>query len=431
MKTKILSIIALLAVTLGLSACHDDVKPIITPENKTGQVRMSSLGIDINNAEKVIESQSAKKSRTNIDLSDYKVTILQGGTQVKQWRYADMPEIFTLPAGDYTVRVVSHEVKKAAWDEPLFIGQKDFTVINDDITDIGIVKCTLSNIKVTIVFDDSLRKKMGEDSKVTVVANDQGSLTYLPDETRAGYFEALEGSSTMVAEFSGTVGQNKETFRVTITDAQPGQHHIITFKLKKAEPTPPDETGTIIIDGEGFIIDTSVIDEDLSVSITINEDNITDDRPTFGGDEPGPGPGPGPDPGPGPEDKIKIESETLDFDKPNDPATVSTAIVTINSEDGIAHFLVKIETTSENFEAAVSDLMPTEFDLAYPGEYSEKFSGIGFPVNDEVIGAKSLTFDITTFVPPLAGFPGTHKFTLTVTDETGFSAIKSLTFVQP
>lgn len=430
MKTKILSLLTFVAIAIGMTACHDEVSPAPKPDQEQGQVNLRSLSVDVSNAEKIIESSNIKKkSRTNIDMSDFKVTILKGAEVVKTWRYADMPEVFTLEAGDYTVRVVSHDVQKAEWDRPLFVGQKDFTVVNDEITAIGIVTCKLANIKVTVIYDEPLAKVMGDDTKVTVVANDQGSLVYLPDETRAGYFEALEGSSTMVAEFSGTVGQSKETMRVTITDATAGQHHRITFRIKRANPDDPDENGTIIIDGEKFILDASVVDENLTVGLNISEENIEDDRPTFGGDEPDPGPD-DPTP-PTPEDKIVIKSDDLSFDKPNTPGDISTAVVDITSKDGIEHFLVSIETTSDQFRQSVSELMPLQFDLAYPGEYAESFSSIGFPVNDEVIGATDLKFDITQFVPLLAGFEGTHKFTLTVTDNTGFSAIKSLTFVQP
>ncbi len=48
-------------------------------------------------------------------------------------------------------------------------------------------------------------------------------------------------------------------------------------------------------------------------------------------------------------------------------------------------------------------------------------------MENEVIGAKNLDFDITAFVPLLAAFPGNHTFTLTVTDEKGYTVSKILT----
>ncbi len=424
MKSKLLTLFACLTLTLSLTACHENDEPTPAPKGE-GQVNLRSLGVDVNNAENVINtSTSAVKSRADVDLSDFKVTIYKGETAVKTWRYADMPELFTLEPGDYKVKVISHDVQKAEWEHPLFIGEKDFSITNDNITEIGIVTCYLSNIKVTIKYDDTLRARLGDDAKVTVIANDEGRLVFTPDETRSGYFEALEGSSTLIAEFTGTIGRNYETLRHTITDVQAGQHRIITFKIK-GQGDKPSETGGISL-GDGFFLDVDVVDENLKYNIDLEEDNIPDDRPKPGddGDDPTP---PGPQPGED-ENAIQITSETLSFTEANS-VDISEAIVKIKSENGIEHFLVKIETNNDNFLQAVSELMPTSFDLAYPGENAESFSSIGFPVGDEVIGAKDLTFDISTFVPLLKSFPGTHKFTLSVTDAKSINKIVSLTFV--
>lgn len=431
MKSKIFSILTIFAMALTFSSCHEDV---VAPkkDDAVGQVNLRSLGVDVNNAEVIINSSTKNrtKSRANIDMSDFQVSIYSAGVLVKQWRYADMPELFSLEPGDYTVKVVSHEVAKAEWEHPLFIGEKSFTITADQITEIGVVTCYLSNIKVSIRFDKSLTDLLTkDDAKVTVVANDQGRLEYTPEETRAGYFEALPGSSTLVAEFTGTINRNFETLRHVLTDVQAGQHRIITFKVEGPSPRP-DETGGIAI-GDGLYLNIEVIDVNLRYTINLEEDNIPDDRPN-GSEDPGPGPGPSPGPGPDdpvtPTDEITITSETLDFDKVNSPE-VETAVVNITAKNGIEHFLVKIESSNTDFLSSVSELMPTSFDLAYPGDNEEKFASINFPVGNQVIGATSLVFDISQFVPLLAAFPGTHTFTLTITDAKSLSLIKSLTFV--
>ena len=98
MKTKILSIFAALAVALSLSSCHE--KEDIHPANEgVGTVSMRSMAVEVNNAEKVI-------SRAEVDLSGFNVQIFNAeGTKVKEWKYADMPESFSLPVGDYHVHV--------------------------------------------------------------------------------------------------------------------------------------------------------------------------------------------------------------------------------------------------------------------------------------------------------------------------------------
>ncbi len=427
MKSKILSLFAIIAMTIGLSACHSD-EPTIGPDiHESGQVSLRSLGVDVNNAEVVINGSSDKNisSRASVDLSDFQVSIFKGAVLVKKWRYADMPELFTLEPGDYTVKIISHDVQKAEWEHPLFVGEKNFTIENDQITEIGVVTCSLANIKVSIVYDKSLLDLLTkDDAKVTVIANDEGRLEYKPEETRAGYFEALEGSSTLVAEFTGTIKRNFETMRVVYNDVKPGQHRIITFKVNDPNQRP-DETGGIAI-GDGLYLDVEVTDVNLTYSLNVEETNIPDNRPSFGEpDTPDPGPGPD-DPD---DDPIKITSETLSFTE-NNPIDVSPAEVFIHSDKGIAHFLVKIESSNQDFLASAGELLPLSFDLAYPGEYEDIFrDSLKFPVGNEVIGANDLTFNISELVPLLQAFPGTHKFTLSVEDVDAFQKIVSITFV--
>lgn len=421
MKSKILSLLTVAVLGLGLTACHDEVKP--TPSGQNGQVSMRSMGVDIDNAEKVINTSA----RATVDLSDFIIKIYDSNnTLVKSWTYSEMPELFSLPVGSYRVDVFSHEVQKAEWDHPYFTGSKEFAITDGNITEIGIVTCKLSNIKVSIVFDSSLLKYLTDDAKVTVIANDEGSLVFTPKETRSGYFEALEGSSTLVAEFAGTVNGSYKTMRHVITDVEAGQHRIITFKVKSGKPDKPDETGQIIIDG-GMYLDVDVVDEDLAGNITIDEDNIPDDdRP--GGEDGGDDPNPPTPPTPG-EDAIKVTSETLSFDSANDVATTTTGIVLIEAENGIQHFIVKIASDNDNFINSVKDLMPIEFDLAYPGDNAEAFESLGFPTGDKVINATNLTFDISQFIPLLSAFPGNHTFTLNLTDNKAVNKIVSLKFI--
>ena len=415
MKTKIFSLLAALAVLTGLSACHSNSINIDPDGEGTGTASMRSMAVEVNNAENVI-------SRAEVDLSDFIVQIFTAdGQKVEQWRYAEMPEIFELAVGDYKVHVYSHEVQKAEWDHPYFVGDKDFSIATDEITEIGVVTCKLSNIKVTIRYSDELKKYMGDDCRVTVIANDEGRLVYEPAETRAGYFAAVEGSSTLVAEFKGTVGGYTETLRHTANDLAAGQHRIITFKLKNPNPSV-DENGNIILEDIG--IDYDVVDEDLNGNVNLQEPTLPDDdRP---GGEPDPGPGPDDPTPPTPESTIKITSDDVDFDAVN--PIKSNVLIKIDAPEGIEHLQVSITTTNDNFSSAVSEFIPMSFDLAYPGDYNEAYLGFGFPTGSNVIGATHIDFDISQFVPLLGSFPGTHNFQISVTDAKSKQLIKTLTF---
>lgn len=435
MKSKIYKYAAALALILGATACHDDVTGKTgTEESGVGEVNLRSMGIEVSNVEKVIETSA--KSKASLDLSDYIVKIYKSnGNVAQEWKYSEMPEVFELPVGDYTAKVFSHQVTKADWDKPYFVGEKDFSIVNDDITNIGKITCVLSNIKVSIRYTDDLRKYMGDDVRVTVVANDNGRLEFTSDETRSGYFEAVEGSSTIIVEFKGTVNGYYETLRHTIADAEAGQHRIITFKTKTPPgPTPGGEDPGYIEPGTGIGIDIDVTDEDLSTNVN-NEEELLDPSDRPGGEDPDEPTPPGPeDPDdPKPENTIRIESAAFSFDEPNDPAADNDGIVNIYAPKGVEHFMVKITSTNGNFIASAGELLPLDFDLAYPEseDAATKFSNLGFPVRDGVIGKTELVFNIKNFVPLLAAFPGTHYFQLSVQDSDNMQTVKTLVFVAP
>ena len=421
MKTKILSVISFFALALSLVSCSEKWEPGQTDTDKEGQVSMMSMGVDVSTAETVI-------SRASVDLSDFQVKITSAeGETVNSWKYKDMPEIVTLPVGHYTVDVVSHEVKKAAWEEPLYVGSKEFDIVENKITDIGIVNCVFSNIKVSIRFTENLVKNAGDDVKVTVVANDEGTLEYTLKETRAGYFEAVPGSTTLVATLTGTIKGSTYETRTVLDDVAAGQHRIITYDFKTPDIPNPGESGTIN-PGVGI---------DISFS-TINLNNPIDhDETIIGGTRPGQEePSKPVDPvDPVDPDKpffepIKYTSKTIDFDNPNPVVDGTDYAVHIHADNGIAHLVVTIDSPylTEEFLGTVG--LTSQFDLAYPGEYKAALDGFEFPTGEAVIGETDIDFILTPFIPllNLGGTGLTHKFILQTTDQNGTAYTKTLTF---
>ena len=128
MKTKIFSIIALLAAAVGLGACSEDWQP---NTEKTGQVALKdNLGVMVDDAQNVL-------SRAEHDIDNFLVKIYRDNeydTPVNQWKYSELPEIFSLPVGDYRVDVCSHEVQKAEWDNPYYFGSQTFKIENSKIS---------------------------------------------------------------------------------------------------------------------------------------------------------------------------------------------------------------------------------------------------------------------------------------------------------
>lgn len=493
-KIFLLGIVA----AISLSSCDDPLYPNGNGDGKDqGSLKTSTLSVNVLNAAQVIES------RSGVDVSGFTVKILkkEDNTVVNTWKYGEMPEIVTLNVGDYILEVYNAEVQDAAWDAPYYYASKEFSIVKNDVTDLGTVTCKLQNVKVTIQYSDVLKAAIGDgkDVKVNVVMGETGTLDFVYGETRSGFFKFIENSPSLVATFSGTVeGYYVSDFKV-ISDVAAGQHRIITFSLKDG-PTPPDEYGSI--GTTGLSLDFKVKTVNLAVNIPMDEDEVEpddmlkldSDKLTFtaaggsktvnvtstsdwsavssqswcklslaSGAKGETSVSISADEYDGTESSRSaivtftmgsitrellisqapkadqsapvITSETINLNGVNnvsDYGTGSLAQVLITASNGIAHLNVKIESDNEGLAAAIDDMVGLEFDLAYPPSDEEKVAnikGLGFPTGNDVIGKTELTFDISQFVPLLAGFPGNHKFILNVVDANGGSVDATLNFL--
>lgn len=430
MKTNILSLCVALAAGIGLTACGDDTWNKGTESLSKGSLSLASLSVDVDAVE-------TPASRADISTDDFIVQVVDRttGATRETWTYSAMPEVFSFAPGDYTVNVKSHKVQPAEWSAPYYVGSADFSIEAGKITEIGTVVCKFSNIKVTIDYTPELVKLCDNNIKVRVVANDHGALEYTPSETRSGYFEAIEGSTTLVAELTATSNGEAVSSIKTYTDVKAGKHYKITFTVKGPTTTPPDETGTIA--PTGINVDATIEQEDLGGSADHGQGNQSGSTQRPGDEEwPDTPTPPGPDQ-PGPDDPGQEEAP-ISFLYNKVPVTGTTVtdgivdgqdyIITIDAKKGIKNLNVKITSENANFIASAGEMLPLEFDLAtVTGDTAESLESLGLPVGEDVVGETSLPFDISGLVPLLKAFKGTHNFEVTVTDAEGNSKAMTLT----
>lgn len=441
-QNKFIKLVMGLVLAVSATSCTETSPVEPTDE---GTLRLSSLGVEVSNVETVVRKS---RSEATVDLNPYIVTIYnqdQPTEKVREWTYANMPEVIALPVGKYRVDVCSHEVQKAEWDKPLFKGSKEFEIENGKIVDLGVVTCTFASIKVTVNFTDALKEQMGSDCKVNVAANDDAELDFTVDETRSGYFEAVDGSSTLVATFTGTVKGNVENVYRIYTDVAAGQHYIITFSLKDENPTPPQPSGNVEVGNEGINVDISYTEEDLTGSVTVDDDILdSSDRPGQETPEEGGSDNSGDNSGDNSTDNsgnssaaATFYSEYMSLTSPNTVAELSKLVgdpenpthnmtVEISCPKGVQNLKVKIISDGLTPDVLEEVGLAEEFDLAYPGKYEEGLQGLGFKTGNEVIGQTAVTFDITQFISLLGIYPGNNTFRLTVTDSTGKSSVLDL-----
>ncbi len=425
MKFKYQYIIVALGLSLAFVSCHDE-SPSDDGSVKRGTV--SLMGLEVSTVEDVTDSEeTVKGSKAVVDVSDYIIEFYKQGssTPVNTYVFEDMPGTVELAEGVYTVSVRSHNLQKAEWEKPYFAGKsEEFRIVADELTEVPPITCTFQSLKVSVIFSEKLRAVMDSDVKVTVVANDEGRLEYLPSDQRAGYFATVDGSTTLVATFTGTVKGVNENIVRTYTDVKAGQHRIIKYDLGVELPTG------FITDG-GLSIDVSY--EDVSMNGTVNpgeEDVIT------GEEEPGtlPGIGGGDNPGSGDDDDpvtqgaisfsgtIENGATYYNTDFVDEGGNVlKEAEVYITCAKGCADVAVNINSNTLTPDVLESVGLSADFSLVTSTQFFEALSGLGLPCGAEVEGVSSpIKFNITPFMALLGIYAdGTNVFTLTVTDKEG------------
>lgn len=415
---KIFNFTLMALLVLVFAAC-DKEDPFPGMGEGEGQLSTKKMMVKVERQENEV--------RASFDVASFIVDILKDGEVVESYTYSEMPEVITLPVGTYTVRARSGEVQPVAWEAPYFEGEQQFTVKSKEITEVETIECKLANVRVSILYAEDLLQQMGDDCKVTVVMGDNASIEFSKNETRSAYFAYVPGSNTLVATFTGTVGnETREDFKA-YTDVAPANHYKITYHFKK--PDLPDDEGSITFNG--VIIDATVTSEDLRVNVDPGEEEIIDpsDRPSEGGDEPGPGPGPD-QPGDKTAPQVIIpEGSAIVFDQVMDIVDGSNYSLRMTSEAGFQHFNVEIDSPylTEEFLNGVG--MKTKFDLCNPGSLEEALKGFGLATGNEVSGQKSVDFDLSSLIPLLALDPESHvhNFIITLVDANG-TTTKTLKF---
>lgn len=413
-------LILLIGVVFSFSACsHMSEKfEYVSPSDEMGTMKLVSPLVSV-------ESRA-------INTSEFGIRILQGTTIIAEYKsYSKMPEIVSLPVGEYSVEAYSPVLHDAAWDSPYYYGVESFKIEKNKLTEVSTLVCYFSNIRVNVVFADELKPLLDLDVKVKVTIGN-GTLDYLvtnPDAT--GYFKAVDVENALVAVLTGTVDGQYITSSQTITGVRAGEAHQITYSMKKIEEGELAEFGTIIIGGETFKIDATCEVVDLGdISVEVPEQDIQDKPDKYEPEEK-------PDDGEVPEfEAPTIVGDGFDISEAQYPsqyiAAGSPLRVFISSVEGTTLKDIRVKIDSERLTADIlEDVgLATEFSLAEPGEYRQGLIDLKFPVGEQVTSTNSVIFNITEFLPLLGIYgAGNHNFIITVVDSNDEETTRTLLLI--
>lgn len=416
--------VALAAVLTGCSKEDPFVDPVY--DGPTGTLMTRCLAPTLTNVEGT-ETRAAIPST-----DDFNVVITRkggardaSGTGTVEYKYSEMPEILTLPVGDYKVYAHHGDNKSAAWDEPYYYGESEFGIDANKITDeVEPIVAKLSNIRVTIVYHPSLLSAMSDDSKVEVKAGTAGTLTFSPGETRSAYFKYVNASQTLAATFTGIVDGAEVVQTKTHANVKPGNHYRITFRVHGIDPDEDgDITGTISVDAN-----VEVVNKDVTINGEQEEFLEDDWRPNQGNGE-GPVTPPVGDKTLPTAIALEPTGEYAGFDKLDLNAVNEVTDhlycawkVVSEAEGGFQAFTVDIISNTLTPEELEEVHLASHLDLINPGQFEEGLSSMGFPV--KIGGQSETSFDITGFLTLMQVLgEANHEFKLTVTDANGTSIV--------
>lgn len=447
---------------LGLVSCSNEAPFESEYAKGTGRVLTSALSVEVKN-----QTPTARAAENGVpEAKDFQVDFYLTSDEENAVSHYDsygmMPEIVVLPAGEYIVKVTyggeyGASNVNAAFEKPYYEGKSDkFTVEVDKIVDtIEPIICELANIRVKIVFDQSLTNDSNNrNMNVAVHVGGSGTiLNYTPATTQDGYFAYATGSTTLAATFTGIVEEENVSVTKSIQGVQPGNYYIITFSLRSADAADP---GNIDPGNSGdFKIDASVIYKDLNDDESYDDDSNWqdgneyldddlrpengetnkpgEDDPSTGDDEPNGDDEPGEDnPGEGQDNenstlKVTVTPEgqiQLGENGSNKYSEMPTCELKVTSETGLTEFKIQIHSLEDpDMDKTLQQVFGEYIDLVNDPQNGawEMLAGLDPPVQTDLGGEHEVSVTLSNFFPFVAGaFPDNHHtiFKIFIGDET-------------
>lgn len=425
------SIITILAVAAVLAGCKKGSEV----NGGTGTLTIKSLSAESVLNDKNISTGNTKSLPSELaDPSDFDITIssnLQGGSS-QSYKFAEIADkTLELPAGSYTIKAESHDKATAAWNQPIFEGSKEFSIVAGAVTPVE-VKCFLTNAVVSVKYSELFLTELSE-YEVKVTGADGNFLTW--DKNTAadkdGYFAA--GDLEVRIDGVRSLDNSQASISGTIKNVKAKDHIILNIDAKLT-----GETSSITVNVDGSVNDR---ESDLFVD-GFEEIEIPDPvKPTPDPEKPEPG-------NPDPSEPEKPAAPTLTWaENPNfdtmELAAEMSVKININAPGKIKDFIVNVKSD------ALSTILPAmvspenvksdgsiDLDLINDAVAIENLSSL-LPTGDKLKGQTEVLFELSSLVPLIYQLATVepdkydntnHVFTLKLTDEAGQSLSKEITF---
>lgn len=417
------SIITILAAAAVLAGC----KQTKVEENK-GYFVLQSVTADANLNEVNVSTKAMPSELVDINTFVVKIesNLEGGGTQT--YNYKDiLDQAIELPTGSYRITAGSPAGKAAAWDQPLFEGTQNFTVVAGATSPVN-VKCSLSNTMVSIKCTDTFKTELQE-FNIKVSATDNDFLTW----SKTG----KESSDALATELSKDGYFSASELYVQIDGKREidGSTAALTYVVKNVHPKDH-----IILN-----LDARVTGQVQQISLAV--DGTVNDRTeniVVGGFEeipiPDPDPvDPKPEPGPDPVDPSLPAKPSLVWEA--NPTFALTELksdgmsveITVNVPGKVKDFLIDVKSDCAEFEGVIKSMTGDGLTMDLVNNASlSSLNDLEIPTGDSVKGKSTVPFKLSGLLPMILLYNpevnSYHTFTLKVTDEAGQTLTQALQF---
>lgn len=416
------SIITILAAAAVLAGC----KQTKVEENK-GYFVLQSVTADADLNEVNVSTKAMPSELADINTFVVKIesNLEGGGTQT--YNYKDiLDQAIELPTGSYRITAGSPAGKAAAWDQPLFEGTQNFTVVAGATSPVN-VKCSLSNTMVSIKCTDTFKTELQEfNIKVSATDNDfltwsktgkENSDALAAELSKDGYFSASE----LYVQIDGKREIDGSTAALTyvVKNVHPKDHIILNLD---ARVTGQVQQITLAVDG------------------TVNDrtENIVvggfEEIPIPDPIDPTPDPNPDPQPDPSlPAKPSLVWEANPSFALTELKSEGMSVEITVNVPGKVKDFLIDVKSDCAEFEGVIKSMTGDglTMDLVNNAALSS-LNDLGIPTGDSVKGKETVPFTLSSLLPMILLYNpevnSYHTFTLKVTDEAGQTLTQALQF---
>lgn len=416
------SIITILAAAAVLAGC----KQTKVEENK-GYFVLQSVTADADLNEVNVSTKAMPSELVDINTFVVKIesNLEGGGTQT--YNYKDiLDQAIELPTGSYRITAGSPAGKAAAWDQPLFEGTQNFTVVAGATSPVN-VKCSLSNTMVSIKCTDTFKTELQEfNIKVSATDNDfltwsktgkENSDALAAELSKDGYFSASE----LYVQIDGKREIDGSTAALTyvVKNVHPKDHIILNLD---ARVTGQVQQITLAVDG-------TVNDRTENIVVGGFEEIPIPDPidPT-----PDPNPDPNPDPSLPAKPSLVWEANPT-FELMELKSDGMSVEITVNVPGKVKDFLIDVKSDCAEFEGVIKSMTGDGLTMDLVNNASlSSLNDLGIPTGDSVKGRDTVPFKLSSLLPMILLYNpevnSYHTFTLKVTDEAGQTLTQALQF---